>query len=735
MRVALMTLALCLSFPAFAQEDVWYDTETNGRPSPDALAFSRTGDVLTAPPSVWTRAGILLTSEEEKAKTLSSIDLELHITIDEGLQRALIEAPAHRVPRQHIGNTEKAKTYTVTPSARGVLLAYDLAASTDMKTVNVSAGHRVSASLGKVVLHYAGQINLVGGQIEYKRGFTTLSLDNPETLRSASIGDIQSQPEGLVAPTMLGGLRIARDPTLNAARPIYAVPTLGGVALSPSSVQAVINGGSREPEEILPGGFDYLNPGLVNGRNSAQFILRDKFGRETVIDRSLYFSSDTLRQGLSRWEVNMGLVRKSTGDTYKTPAVSASFARGLSDRFTLHGGLEATKERKNAYAGFTTYGPLGQISGSYGQSESPKGKGAAWQAEYRFNTKGFAFGASHTDQSDTWWDLSQEASGQGPYKASSLFVAKPITKSLSASLSASQFTQGDRRDKRAELRLDYSTERSSLSASLAKSSRDTTLGLIYRRRFGPAQRSSMGFEAQKSGERSLMALRGSTRRETPSGQLFIDGYAGQSQGMRFGSLAATLDAPTFDAGLRLETMGKNAVLSGSYSSGIWIGEGVREHVKSQSQGVGVVKVPGVEGVPVYLENRLLGTTNKRGTLVIGPLRHLEPNMVRIDERFLPIGYEVGSTEFPAVPNRGHVAMIEFKPASTSALLVRVTMNGQDVPLGSVVKGTEAVVGLDGELYFESPEAGKTYEIEGLCKFTLPEVLPKFTEKTPAILCT
>lgn len=215
---------------------------------------------------------------------------------------------------------------------------------------------------------------------------------------------------------------------------------------------------------------------------------------------------------------------------------------------------------------------------------------------------------------------------------------------------------------------------------------------------------------------------------------FVDAMAGQANGVRFDTVNAALDAAKYDAGMRLDIAGKRTTLSGIYSSALWIGEGVREQVKSYSMGVAFVKVPGVGGVPVYLENKIIGKTNKEASLLIGPMRNLEANAVRIDERMLPIGYEVESSEYAAVLNGGHVALVEYKRRSISALLVRLTHAGMDVEIGQSLKGTDTIVVYHGEVDFEDPTADQTCDVEGVCSFTLPDALPAFSDATPVIEC-
>ena len=735
MQRLLLAVLLSISQQALAQEaqgeEAWLDVSLKGREvSVRAAEFVRHGASLTATPEVWLQAGLVLTPSEKEKDTLSSEELGLSATIDEARSSVVFDGPAHRFPLQQFGKEETVQA-PIAPPAKGVLLGYDLALSTDGKQINGSVGHSVKTTLlGNGVLLTTGQLNTTQSGIEYRRGFSTVTWDNPETLRSTQLGDIQSRPAtGTSSPVLMGGVRIAKDPTLDVSQPLFAIPVLGGVATDTSTVQAIINGQKRQDLNVRPGEFEILNPGLNTGLNTTQVIVRDEFGREQVIDKRQYFATNTLRQGLSQWEVNVGAVRQGTSNDYKTPGVSASYSRGVSDKLTFDATVEATQESKNASVGVRAYGQAGAISASIGQSQGPHGKGQAYAVSYSYQAPGWSVGANVTHQSDTWWDLSQEAGGK-PYSTANLFASKRLNDHWTVSGSVGRSQQGSYKDERADVRVSYSNKNSYLTVSAAKTSQDTAIGVSYTHRFG--NRSSTGLDFRKTKHGESYSLHANGQSQMAPGTVYWGARAGQNHNATFASAVARLDASTYQAQAQLDVYDKQPSLSVNYSSGLWMGEGVRQQVKPYGLTIAVVKVPNVEGVPVFLENRLMGKTNKAGVLVIGPLRELEANNIRIDVRALPVGFDITKPTITTAPNRNHVALIEYKSQTENARSFRLIHEGDDVPMGKMLtNGT--MVGYFGEVFLDNPQPGQAIEVEGLCKAVLPDTLPEFSE-TPTVEC-
>ena len=117
----------------------------------------------------------------------------------------------------------------------------------------------------------------------------------------------------------------------------------------------------------------------------------------------------------------------------------------------------------------------------------------------------------------------------------------------------------------------------------------------------------------------------------------------------------------------------------------------------------VVSTDGHAGIPVRLENRVIGETDARGLLLVPRLRAWEHNRLSIDPLDLPPDVELSATPPDRAGARVH---FEVRPVR-AAVVVLHDGQGRPLPLGSRVRmrgasGT-AIVGYDGETYIEGLE--------------------------------
>lgn len=735
MKRLVLAIALALALPAHASE-TYLDVRLNSRKTLAAQSVEfddSVPGVLSASPATWHSLGFLMSAEEAAKAVLSSTELGLTITIDNPTMSVDIQVPAGRLPLQELGAQEKVAASSISPSARGVMIGYDVAASYNPKSgAAVSVGHDVRTTVAGGVLSTTGQLNVSESGTDYVRGFTTWTKDIPDKRLSFQVGDIQTQPTGPTGSVSMGGVRIASDPGLDPTQPSFPVPMLGGVAAAPSQVQGYLNGSPLMPYDVEAGGFEFSNVGLSGGLNVGQVVLTDQFGRQTVVDSRFYLSTDLLRKGLSRWEINAGLLREGLTNRYHTPALSASYSRGMTDQWTMEAHVEGTKDAHNASVGskvvLGTYGALGL---TYGKSTSDKGAGTAWAVDYGYNSRNWSVGVSHISQSEHWWQLSQEnGASRGALNATSLWGSYRFNDHWSLAAAASKVSEGTEERNRAEVRLDWQKDRSFFSVGVARDGSDNQVRLTYTRPLGDMDGA---VDYSRNGRGSRMEARLSGDRQTHIGDMRWNARGGVSNGTRYGSLAARWDNPKYDANARLDVYGNDTTLSAGYRSALWIGEGVVQQTKNQGSTLAVVKVEGVEGVPVYLENKLVGKTNKMGVLVVGPVHQLVPNHLRIDERALPPGMEVSTTTMEAVPNRNHVALVDFKLASQQArafTVRRADGTFPDMGAPATTESESGMVGYDGGIYLEQPKAGEAITITtkaGACQAHVPSPLPAFDE--------
>jgi len=712
-----LPLAL-LACPAWA-DTAFLDVSIQGRPVAQAVMFERDGSSLTASADTWAGLGVLLRPGE--TGDLSSTTLGLTCRVDDLKQATSCTGPADRFPIQQTGRHQRAQA-SLTPSVTGVLLGYDLAVvrSPSGTAWSTSPDLRVITPLGH--LESTGQYNRSQGGASWRRGFTTFTKDWPDKRLVLQAGDITPDSMGGINTAQMAGVRFASDPSLNPMDPTYPIPTIGGVAVADSKIDAYLNARPiGTVGQVGQGGFALTNPQASPGANTMDLVLTDAFGRQTTISDSFYISPTLLRPGLSRWDVNLGMLRQSGGDTYRTPAVSGSWARGLSDHWTVQGGAQVSSGHHNLVGGFTVGGMGGTADLTVGTSS---GGGTYWAGAYSYNTNRWSFGASRSQASNTWWDLSQANGYPVPRSTTSAHASYRIANNLSVGFTGARVVDRDgTRRTRSDLRLTGSLKHLSWSLDFEnQSGRGSGL---------------MAYVTIPLGRTTQMSL----QRDEDSVQA---GANGSWSGPTSGNWSATAthrggDTSTFEhVSVRTPTMQNDTSISTGpggvsvanvVSGALWMGSGVIQSVPPVFDGFAVVKV-GAPNVRVYLENRLMGRTGTNGSLVITPLTALVPNQIRIAVEDLPLDMDIGPPKMIGVPDRSGGALVVFPTSGGTAREFRVVDQQGDV-VPSDTKAGDTIVGSDGVLYLDNAEAGASLKLTpspgASCSITIPKPLPAWTD--------
>jgi len=118
----------------------------------------------------------------------------------------------------------------------------------------------------------------------------------------------------------------------------------------------------------------------------------------------------------------------------------------------------------------------------------------------------------------------------------------------------------------------------------------------------------------------------------------------------------------------------------------------------------VVSTDGYAGIPVRLENRLIGSTDQNGLLLVTPLLSWQRNRLSIDTLDLPADMRADRVDTWVTPRQSAGLGVDFGLRRTQAM--RVILHDSDgvaLPVGSSVRlpgGGAATVGYDGETYLE-----------------------------------
>ena len=129
-----------------------------------------------------------------------------------------------------------------------------------------------------------------------------------------------------------------------------------------------------------------------------------------------------------------------------------------------------------------------------------------------------------------------------------------------------------------------------------------------------------------------------------------------------------------------------------------------------------VVATGVPGVPVTLENRVIGETGSNGDLIITPLNSYQRNRVAIDPMRLPADSRIERVEDEVVPADRSGILVNFRvePVQAASVVLH-DANGNPLPLGSTVElngdaSAGALVGYDGAVYLEAVKPHNTLRV-------------------------
>ena len=693
--------------------------QANGKPARDPVLLWRHGDAWVAEASTWDRLGVTL-RPDEAGKDLT--DQALGVAVAHNPENATVQLtiPAERKPAQRL-SSEGIPVLVLSPAIGGLLVNYNLATQRTggQQATSLALDARTGGRWG--VLSATGQINQAPAGFEMRRGMTVWQKDDLPRQLTWQAGDVYATPR--IGPVALGGVRVAKDPgALDPLTPTWPVPSLGGIALDAGQVKVLSNQAEVTQRNVNAGPFTVDGRNVALGASQTAVVVRDNYGRETAVStQRLYVAPALLRPGLSRWEIAAGQVREDE-NRYGTAGISASWARGVNDRWTTRAGGQVDEKGNGNLTLGSTWAPgtWGVLDWEVGRSSDG---GTRWAAAYDYRGPTFGVRLEH-EENDEFWRLQSE-------------TALPIASRTQASVSY-------RPDRRFTVRGIYSaidTRRSSLafaslgvssnlgaagqlSANLVKdlSSGDLQAAVGYTYRFNG--QANVGVRARQAPGQEAMTTRANYR--TDGGLRLAAEHTERGQGT---STRATADAMTRygDARIMLDRYDGQTIVAANFSGSAFLDHRGMAFGRPAYASFAVVDVPGQAGLPVRVNGVPVGQTNKQGRVLVSDVPPLLPTTVSLKDKDLPVGVEIGETEKQAVvPCHGGIR-VTFPVLTRNARAF--TLTRATIAPGTVgfTPNEQAMVGYDGTIYLEHPEPGMAVEVSGVCKAVLPSPLPGVDE--------
>ncbi|HEY0200767.1 MAG TPA: fimbria/pilus outer membrane usher protein, partial [Burkholderiaceae bacterium] len=232
-----------------------------------------------------------------------------------------------------------------------------------------------------------------------------------DSMVSLTVGDTDTGAVSWSRATRIGGIRLARNFSLQPYRITAPLASMQGEAVLPSTVDLYINGMRQSSQQVQPGQFMLEGIPSFNGLGQAQMVITDINGQRRTVSVPLYGSVQLLQTGLADWSLDLGKVRRDYGlrsSSYSGQTMASATGRyGWSDQVTLEAHSEANADVRQLGAGGAWL--LGNRAGvmnaalAASQSEGQTGYQENWG--YQWSSSVFSVGLNSLRRDSNYRDV------------------------------------------------------------------------------------------------------------------------------------------------------------------------------------------------------------------------------------------------------------------------------------------------------------------------------------------
>lgn len=580
-------------------------------------------------------------------------------------------------------------------------------------------------------------------QGDFVRLVSSYTVDDRARLRRWTLGDASVTTDLLGGSALLGGVTVARNFNLDPYFVRYPPVDVRGTALTPSRVEVYVNGALVSQQDVPPGPFELHNIPVSSGAGNARIVIRDVFGREQVATNPYYYSTGVLERGLSEYIYSAGSVRDSFGSRsfdYHSAALMAFHRYGFSNTLTAGGRFEASRDLISAGPTASWRTRIGEVNLAFALSDDRGDRGEAGSLGYQFLARYFSFGGFARAFSREYANLSMRREADRPLLDSNVFITFLTAKANFTLLWNDTHMRDQVSTNRITLLSNIPvTRRASLFLSVGNGNEGrgrkaeifTGLSIF----FGGSTAASVTVDHREGRTQTVAQV----DRALPVGTGF--GYrlqAAMNDGERNGSGSVQYQTSFGRYEMQFEPFHAGVRPTITAAGGLVYQAGALLTTRPVQDSFALVRIPGVKDVRVYSSNNIVGRTDSRGDLLVPNLLPYYGNRLGIDDRDIPLSYEVQAVERTVAPPHRGGALVQFPVQQirivTGSVVVRGA-KGNVVPtfgqltLTSGGKSHESPLGRNGEFYFDNIAPG-TYQavieyLRGTCSF--PLVIPPGTE--------
>lgn len=565
----------------------------------------------------------------------------------------------------------------------------------------------------------------------YLRYDTFWRHDNAAEMTTLQLGDTISGSLAWSRSIRLAGVQWRKNFALRPDLVTFPVPSLGGSAAVPSSVDVYLDGIRRFGGNVPAGPFVIREtPGLI-GNLQAAVVTRDALGRESVINVPLYIDTRMLAAGLSSYSFEAGVPRtdygfRSWGYEHRV-AASAAYRYGVSDRLTTEYHAEGSSGLVNAGVGalvsLSGYGVVsGSLSGATGQRN-----GAQIGVGYQYLSRNFSFDSLFQRTVGDFRDLATLGGSAVPSTMDRVTISTPFWGNRTLSLSYIGMAGAD-----------FPTSRV-LSANVSWPVR--SVGSLNVGAFQDmANHRSYGVFAMLSftlGPNTVGAVSWARQQNTTQALASATRTADYGGGWGWNVLGGVNDSVTIGQAQAqyLGRYGQATALAQTYDRQTRVGLGLTGALVAMDGGVhparrifdsfALVKTDADADVPVLREQLPVGRTDGTGHLVIPDLNGYQVNRLSVDATDLPADLSISPSSRTVVPESGAGVLVTFPVHRyRAALITLVNADGTPLQAGARVThretGAQTIVGYDGQTFIDGLQRENTLVVSqggGTCDLT------------------
>ena len=519
---------------------------------------------------------------------------------------------------------------------------------------------------------------------------TSYTVDFPQDMMSLHLGDSVSRPPtSLGRPVRFAGLQWGTNFMTQPGLITVPVATVSGQAALPSTLDLYVNNVLQSHSPVAPGPFSVTSAPLLAGDGEVLLKVRDLSGREEVISQRFYSSTSLLAAGLSEYSTEIGALRKNFGiesNDYGDIFMSSGYRKGVNNSLTLDGGFSVQQGGLLGLLGSASsaFARLGTGSLALGMSHENGQYGLQGAAgfERRTNTHSFSIRSQIAD--DKYRQTGIDAD-QTLRRLDSFFYGYRIEQIGNLGFS---YTRQQRAGAEAiEIaNASFGTRQTAWGSFFLSwiqtrgASRDNSINLLWVMSLGrDINLSAFHTRASHATDQSVIQL----QKNLPTSE----GIGYRLQAADHAAQQATLLAQNQYGMARLEAAEYQGISSTriGFSGALAYLDNEWFATRRIDNSYGVVRLPGMSQVRVYVDNQLAAKTNDRGYAFLPRLYSYAKNNVSVEQLDLPLDVEIDALRMHPVPAWRSGVIIDVPVRSVAAATLNLFMpDGHPVPAGSLV---------------------------------------------------